>query len=123
MTNAPRANAELMLASIGTLAGRPSLDYFDPLVIGDECAHAKPHPEPYRAAMRGLGVDPSECLAFEDSPSGAAAAVAAGLRTIGITATQPPEVLLEAGCALCVGDFAEEALSRELRTVWGWVER
>ena len=51
VTNAPRANAELMLGAIGRQS------FFRPLIIGDECSAAKPHPEPYLAAMRALGVD------------------------------------------------------------------
>ena len=46
VTNAPRANAELMLKSIGRL------EWFDAVVIGDECERAKPDPEPYLVAMQ-----------------------------------------------------------------------
>ena len=74
VTNAPRPNAELMLRSISRL------EWFEILVIGDECTAAKPDPEPYLEAMRKLGVEPSQCVALEDSPSGATAAVAAGVR-------------------------------------------
>ena len=116
VTNAPRANAELMLHSLGTIAGVPAIEHFSPLVIGDECVHAKPHPEPYLAAMRALGVRPESCLAFEDSPSGASAAVCAGVRTIGILSTQPASVLTQAGCSLLVRDFADAALAQELST-------
>ena len=109
VTNAPRANAELMLGAIGRLG------WFEPLIIGDECTAGKPDPEPYLRAMRELGVLPGECLAFEDSPSGARAAVAAGLRTVGITSTQPAAVLVEgAGCAYAIADFTETALAREV---------
>ena len=108
VTNAPRANAELMLSAIDRL------DWFEPLIIGDECTHAKPHPEPYLAAMRALDVSPDECLAFEDSPSGASAAVAAGVRTLGVVSTQSAEVLTGAGCAALIRDFADPVLSDEL---------
>lgn len=43
----------------------------------------KPHPDIYLAAAKGLGVDPAECLAIEDSPTGAAAAIAAGMTVVG----------------------------------------
>jgi len=119
VTNAPRANAELMLGAAGTVAGKPPLDFFTPLIIGDECSQAKPHPEPYLAAMRQLGVSSEHCLAFEDSPSGAAAAVAAGVVTIGITSTQTTEVLIgQAGCSLAIADFEDAALERLLREDW-----
>lgn len=43
----------------------------------------KPHPDIYLAAAKGLGVDPARCLAIEDSPTGAQAALAAGMTVIG----------------------------------------
>ena len=112
VTNAPRANAELMLSAIDRL------DFFEPLIIGDECEQAKPHPEPYLAACRALGVKPEECIAVEDSPSGAAAAVASGARTIGITSTQSDAVLNDAGCHLLVRDFKDARLWSELQESW-----
>lgn len=76
VTNAPRLNAELMLRALD-LEG-----YFEHLVIGTECARAKPFPDPYLEGMRLVGAtDPSRCVAFEDSPTGLGAAVAAGIPT------------------------------------------
>lgn len=43
----------------------------------------KPYPDVYLAAARGLGVDPARCLAIEDSPTGARAALAAGMTVVG----------------------------------------
>jgi len=51
------------------------------VVGGDSVASGKPDPEPYDQALRLLGCDARRSLAIEDSPIGAAAAVAAGLRT------------------------------------------
>ncbi|GAA2069103.1 HAD family phosphatase [Aeromicrobium halocynthiae] len=51
---------------------------FDAVVTGDVVARGKPDPEPYLEAARRLGVDPRDCLAVEDSPTGAASANAAG---------------------------------------------
>jgi mannitol-1-/sugar-/sorbitol-6-/2-deoxyglucose-6-phosphatase len=42
-------------------------------------AHGKPAPDVYLTAARRLNIDPAECLALEDSPNGARAAVAAGM--------------------------------------------
>ncbi|CAG9466503.1 unnamed protein product [Pedinophyceae sp. YPF-701] len=99
VTNAPRANAEVMLRGVGLL------DYFDTLVIGEECDNPKPHPEPYQRAMRTLGLKPSECIAFEDSPSGMTAAVTAGVPTIGILTGQTAETLAGVGASACVNDY------------------
>ncbi len=57
---------------------------FEAVVTGDEVAHGKPHPEPYRAAARLLGVEASDCVAIEDSPTGVRSAVAAGVPTIAV---------------------------------------
>ena len=57
---------------------------FAAVVTGDEVAHGKPHPEPYRAAARLLGVSPRDCVAIEDSPTGVRSAVAAGVPTVAV---------------------------------------
>jgi HAD superfamily hydrolase (TIGR01509 family) len=54
------------------------------IVAGEHVEHGKPHPEPYLTAARSLGVEPRRCLAIEDSPTGLAAAIAAGTMAIGV---------------------------------------
>lgn len=49
----------------------------------DGWGRGKPFPDIYLAAAKGLGVDPAACLAIEDSPIGARAALAAGMTVIG----------------------------------------
>jgi HAD superfamily hydrolase (TIGR01509 family) len=51
---------------------------FRVVVTGDRVAQGKPHPEPYLTAAAALGLDASECLAIEDSNTGAKSAEAAG---------------------------------------------
>ncbi len=58
-------------------------------VTGDEVRRGKPHPEPYLAAAAALGVPASRCVAIEDSPTGVAAAVAAGCATLGVPHVVP----------------------------------
>jgi HAD superfamily hydrolase (TIGR01509 family) len=48
-------------------------------VSAQEVTHGKPAPDVYLEAARRLNVSPSACLALEDSPNGARAAVAAGM--------------------------------------------
>jgi HAD superfamily hydrolase (TIGR01509 family) len=57
---------------------------FSFVITGEDVAEAKPHPEAYLTAAQELGVDPNNCVAFEDSGHGAHAAFAAGAFTIGI---------------------------------------
>ncbi|MGC4111924.1 MAG: HAD family phosphatase [Nocardioides sp.] len=51
---------------------------FAAVVTGDTVARGKPHPEPYLTAARQLDVLAGECLAIEDSDTGATSAAAAG---------------------------------------------
>lgn len=51
---------------------------FDAVVTGDGVTVGKPHPEPYLRAAALLGVEPSSCVAIEDSNTGAKSAEAAG---------------------------------------------
>ena len=66
---------------------------FAQVITGDVVEHGKPHPEPYWAACRALGVEPSACIALEDSPAGTQSAVSAGVPTIAIPFILPVPVL------------------------------
>lgn len=55
---------------------------FSTVVTGDRVELGKPHPEPYLTAAAELGVDPGECVAIEDSNTGAKSAVAAGCTVV-----------------------------------------
>ena len=51
---------------------------FRVVVTGEQVEFGKPHPEPYLTAAAALGVPPEECLAIEDSNTGAKSAEEAG---------------------------------------------
>jgi HAD superfamily hydrolase (TIGR01509 family) len=106
VTNACKRNADFLLQIIHVK------EYFQEVILGDECARAKPYPDPYLEAMRRFRVCPQQCVAFEDSPSGIQAAVAAGIKTIGLTTTQSADVLQRYGATVVVPDFSEVTLSR-----------
>jgi HAD superfamily hydrolase (TIGR01509 family) len=60
-------------------------DHFDVVLSAHEVAAPKPAPDPYLEACRRLGVEPGpDVVALEDSPTGVAAARAAGLTVIGV---------------------------------------
>jgi beta-phosphoglucomutase len=109
VTNAPRANAETMLAAIGVA------DRFPVLIIGDETERPKPDPLPYREAMRRLGAAPATSLAFEDSPAGLRAAAGSGALTFALRGALPDADLRAAGAAEIIDDFAAPALWERLR--------
>ena len=56
----------------------------------DDVAAGKPDPEPYRRACERLGLGPAEVAAVEDSRTGAASALAAGLRVVGYSPAGDP---------------------------------
>lgn len=104
VTNAPRGNAEAVVRGLGIEK------YFESTVLAEEVGAGKPDPEPYRAALRELGIRPEETIAFEDSVSGIISAVAADIRTVGITTTQTREKLQAAGAFLTVADFRADEI-------------
>ncbi|MGH1504153.1 MAG: HAD-IA family hydrolase [Acidimicrobiales bacterium] len=55
-----------------------------PHITADDVERGKPHPDPFLAGAEALGVDPTRCVVFEDSPSGGAAGAAAGATVIAV---------------------------------------
>ena len=51
---------------------------FRVIVTGDKVEQGKPHPEPYLTAAASMGLEPQDCVAIEDSNTGAKSAEAAG---------------------------------------------
>jgi beta-phosphoglucomutase len=59
-------------------------DEFDAIVDGTMITHTKPHPEIFLMAAGKLGVEPGSCVVFEDAEAGIAAAIAAGMKCVGV---------------------------------------
>ncbi|KAM3403338.1 hypothetical protein ACQJBY_006839 [Aegilops geniculata] len=109
VTNAPRANAELVLSLLGLTS------FFPVLVIGSECERAKPSPDPYLKALDLIGASPDHTFIFEDSASGIRAGVAAGVAVVGLTTGNPEKVLRDAGASLLIEDFRDPKLMAMLQ--------
>jgi HAD superfamily hydrolase (TIGR01509 family) len=60
------------------------LDAFEVVTSGADLGRSKPFPDAYLEACRALGVSPAEAIAFEDSPVGVRAAVAAGMVVVAV---------------------------------------
>ena len=58
------------------------------LVASEDVDHGKPHPDGYLRGAALLGVDPTECVAFEDAPAGLQAAIASGATTVVVGALE-----------------------------------
>ncbi|WP_433723346.1 HAD family hydrolase [Nocardia sp. CA-129566] len=107
VTNTKRSLTEFGLDTLGR-------DFFDVSVCGDEVEHGKPAPEIYLRAAELLGVHPRDCVALEDSPTGAAAATAAGCAVIVIpceiaVSDAPGRVFRDSLVGLTIDDL-EDAL-------------
>jgi HAD superfamily hydrolase (TIGR01509 family) len=105
-SNSQRAFVERTLGGAGLLDGR-----FQTVVSAEDIEHPKPAPDIYLEACRRLGAQPGMCAALEDSPTGVAAAVAAGMFVIGVpylTGTPLPE------CDLLAESLADPAVARAL---------
>jgi len=61
--------------------------YFPVVVDGHQVHRPKPHPDIYLRAAELLQTEPADCIVFEDSHAGVAAARAAGMRVIGLGTT------------------------------------
>lgn len=59
-------------------------DFFDAVADGNDIRRSKPDPEVFLVAMQRLGKTPGECLVVEDAEAGVEAALAAGMRVLGV---------------------------------------
>ena len=98
-SSGPRENVEFVLRECHI---EP---YFEVRISGDMVTRCKPDPEIFLTAAARLGLEPSECLVFEDAISGVRAAKAAGMKVIALTTTHTREQLEEVGAEIVVEDF------------------
>jgi beta-phosphoglucomutase-like phosphatase (HAD superfamily) len=77
-------------------------------ISGDDVERGKPAPDAYLAAAAALGVDPTRCVAIEDSPAGAASGIAAGMRVIAVVRRPDERVALAATGAEVVDELTAE---------------
>ncbi|HRI79252.1 MAG TPA: beta-phosphoglucomutase [Cyclobacteriaceae bacterium] len=84
-------------------------ELFDAVVDGNMIVHSKPDPEIFLLAASKLKTPPGECLVFEDAVAGIEAAVAAGMKCIGIGS---PSQLNKANRVISrTGDFNPDDLT------------
>lgn len=77
-SNAEPANIRFVLEGAGLRR------HFETLVDGHQVARPKPAPDIYLRAAELLGARPADCVVFEDSPAGLAAARTAGARVVAV---------------------------------------
>jgi len=79
-SSSKNADTVLNLLNIGSL--------FDAIVDGTMITHTKPDPEIFLLAAKKLSIPPPQCLVFEDAEAGVEAAIAAGMKCIGVGSPQ-----------------------------------
>ena len=85
-----RANIAASLQSFG-------LDrFFRALITAEDVSHGKPDPEVFLKAAAGIARPPRLCVVFEDAPVGIEAALAGGMRVVGVATTHGREALVRA---------------------------
>ncbi len=105
-SNAEPENIDFVLDRFGL---RP---YFQAVVNGYSVKRPKPFPDVYLKAAEQLGAVPENCIVFEDSPTGAQAGIAAGMRVVGVETT-PTEFV---GVQLRIKDFRDPLLEPWLQS-------
>ncbi|SDT41212.1 beta-phosphoglucomutase [Mucilaginibacter mallensis] len=84
-------NSMMILEKIGMV------DLFDAIIDGNKVSKAKPDPEVFLKGAEAVGVAPADCVVFEDAIAGVEAAIAGGMKAVGIGS---PEVLTEANLVI-----------------------
>ncbi|MGT2666944.1 HAD family hydrolase [Streptococcus rifensis] len=79
-------------------------DAFEVKISGEEVAHSKPAPDVFLRAAELLGIQPENCLVFEDTKNGSLAAKAAGMVCIGFANPDYPAQDLSA-CDLLINNY------------------
>jgi HAD superfamily hydrolase (TIGR01509 family) len=104
-SNSPRELVEVALKVAGLSCS------FDVVVCADDVVHPKPAPDIYVESCTRLGAVPALAVALEDSPTGVAAAQAAGLYVIGVPSVE----------GVVLPDAQVEASSLDALEVWSAV--
>eukprot|EP00054_Salpingoeca_dolichothecata_P002811 m.24082 g.24082 ORF g.24082 m.24082 type:complete len:237 (-) comp13305_c0_seq1:22-732(-) len=107
VTNAPVENVDFMLKLLDLETIFPQ----QRRILADDCERPKPHPDPYLAAVKRLGIETKDAVAFEDSLTGVTSAVSAGIKTVGIRSTLTKEELHSVGVSLTVDDYNDPEIT------------
>ena len=99
--NSQRAHWKLERAGV--------LDYFSVFACGNEVRNGKPAPDIFLLAAKKLGIEPADCVGFEDSPAGLGGLANAGIPSVFIKDLgEPPGETLATVWYRCV-DLEEAA--------------
>lgn len=104
------ATCPLALARLG-YAGLPVPKH---IITADDVIEGKPSPEPFLKGAELLGFSPADCLVFEDTPAGIAAARSAGMKVVALQTTYPVTELHAADAIVASLDDVKAELRRKM---------
>jgi len=100
-SNATTKNVLMTIEELGIT------NYFSSIICGDKVSKGKPDPEMFITTLSNLKVSKDECIVFEDSIEGVAAAKKADIKVIGVTSSQSTEALESVGCFKTITDYCK----------------
>ncbi len=103
MAIATSTSSELLDFSIQQLKAR---NFFNVIVTADDITKTKPDPQIYLITAEKLGIEPADCLVFEDSFSGVKSARDACMKVVLVETTHKKNEF-EDGILLAINDFTE----------------
>lgn len=89
-TSTQRENIRVALDAMGLER------YFQAIACAEDVTRGKPAPDVFLKCAEGLGVDPADCVVFEDAPFGLEAAKASGMAAVGVLTSHPATTLISA---------------------------
>jgi len=92
MAIASSSTVEMIFTELDVLG---FISYFDNIISGN-LLPSKPAPDVFQVAAASIRAQPSHCVVIEDSVAGITAAKNAGMRSVAVTTTNPPDKFREA---------------------------
>jgi HAD superfamily hydrolase (TIGR01509 family) len=119
------AHEKNIAMGIGTAAIRFNVDfildglnirhYFKAIVAADDVTFSKPDPETFLNCASIMGIDPANCIVFEDSPKGVETAANAGMQCVVLATMHTADEFSQFSNIICIiEDYTDQALSQLL---------
>lgn len=88
--------------------------YFDRILTSEYFKHSKPDPDCYLLGAKVFGVQPDDCVVFEDSFNGLKAGRSAGMKVVGLSTTNSYEDISEL-CDSVISDFTKFSVEKMMK--------
>jgi beta-phosphoglucomutase len=110
-TSTPRENVETVIGLIGAEG------FFDVIIAAEDVDRGKPDPEVFLKGADGIGVEPGDCVVFEDAAYGIEAALQGGMKAVALTTTHSREHFADLSPHRIVANLGDVTPDM-LKTLW-----